>query len=216
MTNRTDNFNRTAENPLNVPSDAGSAWVEVVGTDWQTDGTQAFAAGGVESGSIVVLEASTPDVVVECTFAVITDSPAAEMGLTARVVDSSNYLRVLWQPTVPRIRFEKVVAGSPSVLGDFSVTLVSGDTLTLECDASDNLDVTINGGAPVISTTDSAGNTGTQHGLFANWGSGPDSARWDNFSITEIGGAPATQIFLLTPGRTDGLGHGGIFPGGRL
>ena len=31
---------------------------------------------------------------------------------------------------------------------------------------------------------------------------------------TEAGGA--AQMFLLTPNRTDGLGHGGIFPGGRI
>ena len=28
--------------------------------------------------------------------------------------------------------------------------------------------------------------------------------------------AGGVQMFLLTPTRTDGVGHGGIFPGGRL
>ncbi len=188
MTNRADNFNRTDSSTLGTPSDSGSSWVEYGPTGWGVNGNRARHAAVDAQQACAALESSVANVTVKGTLAVLNNSPNAEQGLVARLVDASNFWRVIHRAGDNRLVLQKRVSGSYTTLSNTTVAYAANDTMELEADSSSKWVVRKNGSNVVTGITDTAHSTATLHGLAAHWNSGPDGARWDDFSITEIGG----------------------------
>lgn len=209
MTDRTDTFNRADATSLGTPSDGGSSWVETTGTDWQIQTNRVFYNNNTASNVIVVLESSITAVTVQCTFSVLPNSPNnAEQALSIRVVDSSNYWRMKFRSGAgASIDLQKIVAGSFTIVATVSMSPTAGDVMSVEVTSADAWNVKQNGSS-ILTATDSAVNTGTLHGLNANYNSGPDAMRWDSFSITALGAAAT-----VTYPQLERFGHRGAFRG---
>lgn len=179
MANRTDDFNRT-NGAIGTPSDAGSAWVEDSGT-WAVS---INTAGESSDGSQVIcsLSSGTSDVTVQATLAASAGG-SMDMGLSGRVADASNYL--LFAITAGTgMRIFEVVAGNFNQVGSTDATVPTvGDVLAAEMNGT-AVAFKLNGVTKVSGTT-SAGLTNTRHGFRAHQ---DVSSKWDDFSITDIGG----------------------------
>jgi hypothetical protein len=194
MANRSDNFNR-ADNAsaLGTPSDAGSDWTAIAGT-WGVGSNVARKVNATDGQDIAVLDSGTANVEAQVTFSTL--SADAGPGLVARLVDSSNYLLVQCRggnSGSAYLELYKFVSGTPTSLGTYNTIVSAGDVVKLRCDG-DSLTVYRNGSSVIGPVTESAHNTATKHGIQAYWaGSGASSgtytARHDDFSITDIGGA---------------------------
>jgi hypothetical protein len=195
MTDRTDNFNRS-NGAIGTPSDAGSDWVELTGTAWEVNGNAARNDAAVLSNGICYLESSVTAVTVQATFTVLPNTPNAEPGLSIRVVDASNCWFFKIRQGTTTVELRKRVAASNTTVGSTTVTHTAGDVYAVDVNSSDQWDVKQNA-ASIITATDSAVNTGTKHGLWMHLGSGADGVRWDDFSITAIGGATDPEGSLI-------------------
>ena len=216
MTDRTDNFNRT-NGAIGNPSDGGSAWNELAGTDWVVEtSTAAYDNNIAPSPSYAVLEASVTATVAKATVAVVPSSPNAIWGLSFRVINSTNVWRTFYRVATGVLDLQKVVAGASTGIGSTAITLSAADTISIEGDASNNIVVKHNT-TTIHSTADAANSSGTLHGFFGQWGSGPEPGRWDDFSITAPGGGGGGgPIRLHFYTNLDGIGSGGQFLGNRL
>lgn len=181
MTNRVDNFNR-ADNAslMGSPSDGGSAWSAVQGTFGIVANT-GYDSGGFTQYNVAALESSVANVEVQVTLSTVGSGTA--QGLSARLADISNFL---WAAYIPGsgVVIRKVVAGSETQLGSAAHTASNGDVLKFSVDGN-TLNLYVNGVLKVGPITESAGATNTKHGLFTY---SENTARFDDFSITEIGG----------------------------
>ncbi len=182
---RSDNFNRANEDPLNVPSDGGSAWVELLGTDWNVNGNVARIGGVVWTPAVTYLEASNSNVIVKAKMTAAPSSPNSNWGLTARIVDADNHWRVVYRINVPDLALQKRVAGSFTTVGTPAAGSLSvNDEVSLEVNSSHQWTVKVNGSPVITGVTDSDNSSGTKHGLVAHFNSGPDTMSWDDFSVT--------------------------------
>lgn len=204
MTNRTDNFNRTdSALTINSPSDGGSNWTIPTATAlWGIASNQAYTPVNVAQ-DIVVLESSIADVDVQVTTPVVENS----LGLCARVTDDSNYLLFYFgtgggSPDLARI-YDRI-SGTFHLLATANITFANNDVMKF------NLNGTAlagyQNGSSVVSTTSSAGQTVTKHGMRSDQQVGSIAGRFEDFSITALGGAGLFRRPLL-----NGLGAGGQF-----
>lgn len=198
MTNRTDNFNRAdTANNIGTPSDGGSAWVQYSGT-WGIASDQGYQSAVSTTNVECALESSVANVTVQVTIAAF-EGVADANGLCARLADDSNYLLMFLQTVTNTIALYKKVAGSFTLLASASVTPAAGDVAKMTCDSS-NLITGYRNGAALISATDSAGSTNTKHGLWYSAATGTGADRFDDFSITALGGVAAQELSLMTTG----------------
>ncbi len=188
MSNRADNFNRANGTPLGTPSDGGSDWVADIsggGITFGINSNQAYDDFDAGGNIVSSLEASSAKVEVQVTLSTFGD----QMGLSARVTDGSNYLYVRGFSGEGYV-LRKTEAGSSSTIGTpYATTPADGDIIKLVCDGN-NIEVFING-VSRITATEAFNNTATRHGLWA-FNAYVTSARWDNFTITDLNVA-ATQ-----------------------
>jgi hypothetical protein len=180
MTNRTDDFNRTAD-PLGAPSDDGSIWVRQDGYGWSANGTTA-QKNGADGAVAAVLESSVADVEVQVTITSFTQA-----GVVGRYVNSTNYY--FFQALAGTgYKIQSYIAGSYANVGSlYSATPASGDVLKLKM-----VGTTFQGyvnGVLRCSGTSAPLSTATAHGLFNVNDTG---VRYDNFSITEVAGGSAS------------------------
>lgn len=186
MTDRVDNFNRAdSAAALGTPSDGGSAWVATSG-GWGISSNQAYQYSSTNH-HVAYLEASVADVDVEVTIT----TRGTDSGLSARVVDDNNHLLVATSGS--GVYLYKKVSGSFTLLGSYGTAISDGDTIKLRCSGND-LTVYVNG-VSRITATESDHNTATKHGLRNNDNT---AARWDNFSITGLGGGGGSSIAAIS------------------
>ena len=202
MTDRTDNFNRADSSTLGTPSDAGSDWVaQTASNAWGIVSNTARENGGANQ-STAVLESSVADVQVQSTLTVI----SGDSGLVARSVNDSNYiLLAIRNAGTNRMQIFKRVAGSFTSLATYTTAVSAGVPFRLDTDSADLL-AGYENGTLRLSATDTAGSTNTQHGM-RNGALTDTTGRWDDFSITEIGGAGGgATLLMFDPNLRGGLG----------
>lgn len=188
---RWDRFTRANNSgPLGTPSDGGSAWLDTSaiggGALFGINGNQAYDAFDSGGNLASTLDSGSSDTAVQVTLATFAD----QMGLSARATDSNNYLFIRAYSGLGYDLFKRV-AGASTNLGSYSTTPASGDVLKLDMSGS-SLTVYVNG-VSRITATDGFNSTATKHGLWA-YSANFTAARWDNFSITDLGGGGGPTI----------------------
>ena len=183
MSNRTDNFNRANDaTTLNTPSGGGGAWNAITGT-WGVDTNRAYCVSGGD-GACAALDSTTSDVDVQATFAV----NQSTTGLMARAADTDNY--ILAQSNAGAYDLYKKVASIFTALFTGQGTAADGDVVKLRCSGT-SVSLFVNGAQVGTTQTVTQLATNTLHGL-RNGSSAGSLARWDDFSVTDLGGASAT------------------------
>lgn len=180
MTNRTDNFNRTAFSALGTPSGGGSSWVDPANV-WQISslGTQAFCAGG-GTQRVAFLDSATSNVEVQA----LISGTIFDAGLVFRGVDASNYVLAVVGNGSANPKVYTCIAGAFTQIGsNGSATFADGDTWKVVANGA-AVEVFQNG-VSRWSGTVSYGTSNTLHGLRENGG---PAVRFDDFSITDISG----------------------------
>lgn len=185
MADRTDNFNRadTAAGTFGTPSDAGSDWIHPT-NDWGISSNKGYNPGGA-GGVATVLESSIADCDIQFTLSTV----GGRTGLVARFTDDSNYILFDLNVGSTEVNIFKKVAGS--------FTLIAGPTSSITFANGDVWKFTVNGsaltgyqnGVSKISGSDSFNSTATQHGIRSS----STTDRYDDFSITALGGGAAGQ-----------------------
>jgi hypothetical protein len=191
MANRTDSYNRanSAVTP-NSPSDAAGDYTVAAGT-WGISSNQGYCPTSATPAAIV-LESSTSSVEVQVTIA----TKDGNAGLCARYSDVNNHWMFYTDAGGDRTRLYKLVAGSFVQMIDNAGAPTSGDVLKLTFNG-DVWTAYINA-VQVGTGSDSFNNTATKHGLWAY--ADVSLARWDTFSITDLGGAANRRRRVLTGG----------------
>lgn len=178
MTSRADTGTRANEDPINIPSDAGSAWNRFVNA-YQIVSNQIVPASA--SNAVIGLQADTPNASVQITIPV--KGTESAYGVSARIVDANNFICALVFVGDSKVYLQKCISGTRTTIGaGVSVTRADGDTLKLECPDDDVLVVSYNG-TPIITETDATHNTATYFGLFTN---SESVARFTNVVITDL------------------------------
>ena len=201
MPNRSDNFNRAdTSSAIGAASDGLGSWTAHSGT-WGIISNRAYLVSG--SGfSTATLESSLANVEVECTIL-----DGGDRALCARLQDSNNYLICAVIPGAPgAIRLQRVVGGTFTTLASYTGTVASGDVIRFRLNGT-ALEGYQNG-VLRASATESTFSGNTRHGL---WSNGDVSARFDDFSITEIATA-ATITGSITFDNIDSTGTLGLNP----
>jgi hypothetical protein len=172
----TDDFNRANSSTL------GNSWTEVNG-DWDIVSNKLRLLTNTASNNNRVQRQSTTDTrgYVQALF----DTTVTGMGLLWRYTDSSNYWRLYANAAFATMSIEKVVAGVTTDMGSTgSFTYPdTGSTVKVEYEGN-NHRVYLNGKL-VVTVTDSAHNTATRSGIYAN-SAVTTSGRWDNFEAGDL------------------------------
>lgn len=173
MANRADNFNRANSNPIGVPSDGGSAWVNLLGT-YEVVSNQAY--GGGHASPVCYLEASSSSVDITTKISFV----AINAGIAFRIIDASNFLFCTINST--QLSLWKKVDGVDSQIGATQTIAYSAlAPLKVTVDSA-NLITCYYNGVSKLSLTASENSTGTKHGLR----NAATTNRFDDFSITDI------------------------------
>lgn len=188
MASRADNFNRSdSSTALGTPSDAGSDWVAHQGTFGISSNKGYLVGNAGAPGNTATLESSASDAEVAATLT-IGDTGNTAVSLCARLSDANNYLAV---------RFDFLAANEPvlvkceagtetTIISDMGA-FASGDVMAIRC-VGNTITVYKNAGQ-IGTVTESFNNTATKHGLYHdNFTAGSAADRWDDFSITDLGG----------------------------
>ena len=176
MTNRTDNFNRAdSTTSLGTPSDSGSAWT----TYQSTLGILSNTAYDVTHSlyGVAGLESSISDCAVQ-----VTCTAQGNMSCSARITDKNNFLTGGGDGS-GNLSIYKIVSGGFTQLGSASATQAAGDVFKFTVNGT-ALELFLNGVSKVTASSN-VGQTNTIHGIFDFLSA---SARFDDFSITALGG----------------------------
>lgn len=197
MTARSDNFNRSnTTTGVGTPSGGGADWVQYDtggGKAYGISSNTAYVAADAGGHLVTGLDAATPDVEIEVTLSTFGD----QIGLAPRISDELNHLYLRGFSGEGYHLFKRV-AGSSTSLGSYSTTPASSDVIKVVCDGND-LEVFVNS-VSRITASDGFNNTEEIHGLWGfNAASG--SGRFDDFSIADLGGGPATAVPILIGGK---------------
>ena len=183
MASLSDSFNRAnSSGSLGTPSDGGPGYTVFGSGTFSVDNNEAKYDNASDASA--VRDAASANVELTAKYL----GAGANWGIVARLSDNNNKL-LLYRQNATTVRFQRVVAGSFLGTVDRSISLASGDTLSLRMNG-DTMTVRHNGVAVGADFTESHNNTATKHGLWA-FGSG---GRWDDLSIADL--AP-----VLTPDR---------------
>jgi hypothetical protein len=196
MANRADNFNRADNSSaLGTPSDGGSAWVALQGTWGILSNQGGLIADAGDSQDVAVLECGSSVVTVQTTITF----GSCDVGLVARVVDSTNYLLFAVNSSTG-CKLYKRVGGTFTQLGTTDATTpVTGDVIRMSVSAGNAITCYRNGvHLPNLDSTDAAGSTATQHGIRSS-GYVAATVSFNDFSITDDGGGPPTLSAAAVP-----------------
>lgn len=184
VTVASDTFNRADSTSGLGTSDSGHTWSSLAGT-WGIDTNEAYIVSNAASGLYAtVLDAGVADCTVEVTLVATTGASVGNYGLSFRATDINNWWRFNADDNNDNLYLSRMVAGShTSVQTVNAAGIAPGDVLKVVLSGND-IDCYHNGTLKA-STTDSAFNTVTKHGLMVSLGSGTPStaARWDDFSV---------------------------------
>ena len=171
MPARADTFDR-ANNPvaLGTPSDGGTAWQAISG-GLGIQANRAYAPGGAGWS---VLEGGTAD----GTVSVVVANVVGGSSIIFRVQNSTNYWQ-FWYVSGTRY-LRRSVAGVVTNVQTVAGAVVNGDTMSVEM-SGDNIVCKVNG-VQTLTTTDSAHNTRTLHGIAIFHA----SDTFDNFIFTAV------------------------------
>lgn len=188
--NRSDSFIRPdSATSIDPPSDGGTNWNVLSGT-WGVINDTGYCPVAPPSAD-AVLQSLSSDVVLQVTIDVV----GTGYGLTARASNASNYLLAAWSGG-NYLLFRQVagsftnigtVAGTPQA-GDVWQFVLSGTSVTLQVN-----------GTPVLTATESANLTNTQHGLHS---AGDTAVRFGRFYATAIIPPPLNNARGLLPATT--------------
>lgn len=169
----TDSFNR-ADNPAALGvADTGQTWSALAGT-WSTLSNQARTATSVGANyNVAVLDAGRAD----CTVQLTASTVVAGIGISARVVDATNFIHL--EAVGATLTLYRRVAGASTTIGSFAYTVVNGDVMKMALSGSSIICYVNN--VSMISVTEATHASATKHGLL-NFDS--TVARYDDFSIT--------------------------------
>jgi hypothetical protein len=191
MTNRVDTITGSLGASLATPSDAGSNWVQSIGS-WSLDAsTGTSVAANSVANAHAVLESSTTDVEVVASMQV----GAGANGVLVRQVDSANfYYCLVRSDNTPRI-FKFV---------DSVITQISSESTGNTSSGTHDVKLTVEGTNPVslvlyvddVQKATASDSTvlfaGTKHGLYSS----SNTLLFYNFSITDLDEGEAQ---LLSP-----------------
>ncbi len=171
----------TTNTPGGTWTDSGSNWT--IQSNKLQSGAGSVVLGAIEAGSANV------------TVSAVINIGTAGGSLVCRYADDNNFILAIVNSGIPGVLFIfKRVAGSFTQLatsaGGFVITAGVDYTLTLSADSADLLTVSVNAiGATPITATDSAGNTNTKVGIYAN---GYTNTTWDDFQVdtAAVAGSP--------------------------
>lgn len=179
MTSRSDNFNRTdTASGIGTPSDGGSGWVQTSGT-WGITTNRGYKSASDGAYQVCDLEASSYQVDVQATLA--SRGAGSVGGVVARLADNNNYIMAFCGDSF--ILFKKVAGSFTQIGSTYSAGSATNDVVKLTANASNNLEVFVNG-VSRITGTDAAGATNTRHGLMVH----TNTFYFDDFSITDNAG----------------------------
>jgi hypothetical protein len=171
-----DDFNRADSNTT-----LGGSWTALGGSVWGIASNQAYNVSG--SGHVcVVHDSGTADVEIETTFTTFENS----MAICFRVTDNDNFLMAYYDSGV--IYIYKRESGGFASLASASESRSHGDVWKVV--ANGTAIGVFHNGVSAVSTTSSFNLTATKHGLET---ASITSARFDAFSITDLGGGPTFQ-----------------------
>ncbi len=171
--NRTDNFTRAnSTTTLGTPSDGGSAWNPLNGT-WGINSNAGYEPGNTVQ-AVAVLDSTTTDVTVQCTFT----QPGSVVGLVIRATDNANYIIATFQ-SGGAFLFTNV-GGSFSLLTTVTQAIAPGDIGSLQI-VGTALTLKLNG-TTVLTATTATNPSGTLHGIYT---STDTSVRFNTFSISD-------------------------------
>lgn len=168
-----DDFNR-ADNVSSLGNaDTGQTWQQLLGI-WGISGNNVNLSTTADP-SLVVIDSLFSNGLVSAQLKNMV--AVKQIGLVFRLTDTSNYLRIVVDPT--SLTLFKRVAGALTTLATYTRTMVSGDVVGIELKGP-NISTIVNGNVIGI-VTDSFNQTATKHGLCT--GISDPSMRWDNFKM---------------------------------
>lgn len=164
----------------------GGGWIKQTGTNPPDVTSSGYVTGGTTDTTFMYIDAGASDVKV--TTKMWFSSIFQTMYLVARVVDGSNYWRMLRSPAAHTCQLQEVNAGSITTRGDTytsgtgSANVWSRFTCWLNGDAMTWSYYIDEAGSPTrtYNYTSSLHNTATKHGFIMT----NSAQRWDDFEIT--------------------------------
>lgn len=186
MPNRTDSFTRSDNAAtMGTPSDGGSDWLyPAPAKTWGIAANRARYTGAGESQAIALLESALADCDVQATLSAV----STDDGFAVRATDDDNYYVVVINTDAISL-FKKEAGSFASAATAYSGAISNGDVIRIHCEGT-AITVYQNAVLRVTSSPQSFNLTATKHGLRSN--DSALAARWDDFSITALGGTPAT------------------------
>lgn len=188
--------------------DLGHTWTVRSGSGYRTANNRAAAAGGLSATYatriVSTVSTATTDHYVQAQLSYPVQD--GQVGLVARYVDTSNYVRAYLDVPSPSIIVEEVKAGVATQLGEFFMECWEGMTLGLRVE-NQRCAVYV-GGAPLHWSVGAGGEwltltntiTGTHAGLYSQWQTHSDLApQFDEFRVWDRpGSAIAGRIWTGT------------------
>lgn len=170
-----DTFNRT-DNPTSLGSaDTGQPWTVLAGT-WGIIGNQAYESNGLDVLKFAVVDALTPNGIIDVEAVFRTGS---EIGIIFRSSDVNNFL--LAYVTLTGLTLVKKVSGTTTSLGSYGFTPANGQSFTIRVNANGSAIKVSLDTIERISVSESTSSTITKHGMY-KFGA-PTTNRFDNFRI---------------------------------
>lgn len=159
---------------------SGKAWSVLQGTCAVASNVAAFSARDGTSGiGLAVVDAGSPDVVLECT---LTTGAAAGIrpGVAFRVTDATNYWRAYIDNSANLLRIDEVVAGSVTNRASVAATVADSTAyrMLLICDGASVRAIHRNVEVATYASA-ATGLTATKHGLWCDTGI---DGTFENFS----------------------------------
>lgn len=174
-----DTFTRADSATTLGNAETGGAWSAVTGT-WGISSDKAYLALGSGSNNVAVVDSGASDVIVDVTFSTYAPDALAQR-LIVRETDASNYLLVTNQDAGGNVgnnvSIWKNIAGVFTNLAVTAHAWADGDVVRVVAIGS-SLFVYVNG-TQLISTSSTANQTATKHGI----GGGTKTGRFDNFQV---------------------------------
>ena len=157
----------------------GTGWVEFSGT-WEISGNRLRETVG--DFKICGINAGQLDVDQETVAAQVGNS---DPGLTARLVDSNNYIMANWGRAANQIILYSAVAGVLTNFASVAGVLVAGEVLRLR--SQGNVYTVFVNDVQKLQGTSPVAHVGTRYGYFSHLVAGwaPDML-WDNFEVRPI------------------------------
>jgi hypothetical protein len=191
-TDRSDTFTgsdsaNSITSGVHVTDDStAGAWTNLAG-QWGISSNKAYTPLGT-AHAVIVLETNVSNVTIESTLG----GTLTGAGLIARAQDNDNYFLLRVTTTALTVFYHHGAGVFDSIGDSGAITVLSTDTIKFVVDSDNVFKGYQNGTLRVTSSANSNLSTATQHGIRI---SSDSSVRWDDVTITEIGGGAQTFGF---------------------